>query len=200
MLLGARLDKNVTNTQAMFLPDYLKKGFDSASVSNNTLVAGTQPVLQLDPPFTKTSLLQPLNVFIFLGLIILTFSFIKKKWSEKFLIVFDFLFFFIAGLAGILMLFMWFGTDHLVCKNNFNLMWAIPTHSIAAFFIGSNKKWFHYYLFVTIILQGLLLITWVFLPQELNIALVPVVLILLLRSWMLILNSANAKANSIQAI
>jgi len=33
ILLGAKLDKKVTNRQAMFLPDYLLKGFDSATVN-----------------------------------------------------------------------------------------------------------------------------------------------------------------------
>ncbi|MGZ3998080.1 MAG: Lnb N-terminal periplasmic domain-containing protein [Flavisolibacter sp.] len=32
MLLGAKLDRKVTNREAMFLPEYLLKGFDSASI------------------------------------------------------------------------------------------------------------------------------------------------------------------------
>ncbi len=35
---------------------------------------------------------------------------------------------------------MWFGTDHLMCKDNFNLLWAWPTNAIAAFYIHSAKR------------------------------------------------------------
>ena len=40
ILLGAKLDKPVDNTVAMFLPDYLLKGIDSAYINN------TQPVVK----------------------------------------------------------------------------------------------------------------------------------------------------------
>ncbi|HSB91941.1 MAG TPA: DUF4105 domain-containing protein, partial [Flavitalea sp.] len=38
MLLGNRIDKIPTNEQAMFLPDYLMKGFDSAFVNGKPIV------------------------------------------------------------------------------------------------------------------------------------------------------------------
>ncbi|WP_315821108.1 hypothetical protein [Paraflavitalea speifideaquila] len=47
ILLGANLDKKVTNREAMFLPDYLMKGFDSASTGNKALVGATQTILEV---------------------------------------------------------------------------------------------------------------------------------------------------------
>jgi len=81
---------------------------------------------------------------------------------------------------------MWFGTNHTVCQDNLNLIWALPTHTIAAFFLWKRTQWVHYYLLATIILQSLLLLGWIFLPQQLNISLIPIVLLILLRSWLLI--------------
>lgn len=186
ILLGSDLDKPVTNQQAMFLPDYLMKGFDSATSRGRYLVSPTQtllarPVLEKDhSPFT------PMVIFSSLLAFILVLSFIPKRSVQGVLSVFDFLFFFSLGLAGLLLLFMWYGTNHSVCQDNYNLAWALPTHTIAAFFLWKKAKWMQYYLLVTIILQSLLLLGWIFLPQQLNISLIPIVLLILLRSWLLI--------------
>jgi hypothetical protein len=82
---------------------------------------------------------------------------------------------------------MWLGTDHMLCRNNWNLLWALPTHAPAAFFLRKKARWMQFYLLVTIIIQTILLIGWIFLPQELNISLLPIVLLVLLRSWLIIL-------------
>lgn len=186
ILLGSRLDKPVTNLQAMFLPDYLKEGFDGATSGRKQLAAPVQTLLPRPDLEKENSLFTPMIVFSCLLILILVLSFIPKKGVQRFLSVFDFLFFFSLGLAGLLLLFMWFGTNHTVCRDNFNLVWALPTHTIAAFFLWKRAQWMQYYLLATIILQSLLLISWIFLPQQLNISLIPIVLLILLRSWLLI--------------
>ena len=40
---------------------------------------------------------------------------------------------FLTGLLGCLMILMWAGTDHKICENNCNLLWALPTNLLAAF-------------------------------------------------------------------
>ena len=47
LLLGARLDKKLTNQQAMFLPDYLLKGIDKATVGNSRLARPPDTILQM---------------------------------------------------------------------------------------------------------------------------------------------------------
>jgi hypothetical protein len=44
-----------------------------------------------------------------------------------------------------------------------------------------------YYLLATIITGAFLLIGWIFLPQQLNLAFFPLILLVLLRSWLIIL-------------
>jgi hypothetical protein len=126
------------------------------------------------------SLLSPLFVFSFLFLVVLLLSLIKK--GDKLLSVFDFILFFSSGILGILLLFMWLGTDHPQCKNNFNLAWAFPFHFIIVFFIYKNWNWLQYYFLINSIVLALLLVSWKWLPQEMNNALIPVVGLLLLRS------------------
>jgi hypothetical protein len=185
LLLGAKLDRKVTNLQSMFLPDYLLKGFDSAFVNGRPLATPAESVLQMPSPLADTAIFTPFVVFSLLLLLVLVASLENSKWTKKIVIVFDFLFFFALGLAGIVLLFMWFGTDHTVCQNNYNLLWALPTHVLVAFFLHTNKAWVRRYSKIVLVLSCLLALTWFLLPQQMNIALFPVLLLIMFRSWQL---------------
>jgi hypothetical protein len=45
----------------------------------------------------------------------------------------------ITGVLGVLILLMWFGTDHQCCRDNLNILWALPTNLIAAFMPKKGK-------------------------------------------------------------
>lgn len=205
LLLGSKLDQEVTNEQSMFLPDYLLKGFDSALavrpiknsdttvVSARPLVSKPQTILPMPSPLNKGSLFRPFIVFTLLLVIVAALSFVKTNWAASILRTFDFVFFFSLGLAGLLLLFMWFGTDHVVCRNNFNLLWALPTHLVAAFFLYRKTKWMDTYLKLT------LLFTWIvyLMPQEFNIAIIPILILIIMRSWVLLRSYGNFKLGRI---
>jgi hypothetical protein len=183
ILLGVKLDRKVTNREAMFLPDYLLKGFDSASLGNRPLVSPPQTILQMPSPLKEKSFFTPGLVFSLLLVVVAGMFFIRSDWARATIRVLDFLFFFILGLAGLLLLFMWFGTDHKVCQNNYNLVWALPTNVVAAFFVHSNKLWVKRYFNIVFWLSVVLVLVWFFLPQEMNNALLPIVLLIIYRSW-----------------
>jgi hypothetical protein len=185
ILLGAKLDRKVSNREAMFLPDYLLKGFDSAIVNSHPLVTPPQTILQMPSPLKGNSFFTPGVVFSLLLAIILVISFIKSKWAIATINIFDFLFFFILGLAGVLLLFMWFGTDHKVCQNNYNLVWALPTNVVMAFFVHSKRLWAKKYFSIVFWLTVVLALTWLFLPQQMNNALISIVILIIYRSWRL---------------
>lgn len=183
ILLGAKLDKKITNEEAMFLPDYLLKGFDSAIINGRPLVTPPQQVLQMPALFIKGSLFTPAVVFSLLLIAIVALSFLKSNWASKTLSIFDFLLFFILGMAGLLLLFMWFGTDHIVCRNNYNLLWALPTHVVMAFFVDKKAGWVNCYFTIAFWLTVLLAVAWLFLPQQMNTSLLPIILLIIYRSW-----------------
>ena len=182
ILLGVKLDRNVTNREAMFLPDYLLKGFDSANLGYHPLVSPAQTILRMPSPLHGKSFFTPLVVFSLLLFLIVVISFIQSNWARAAIRVFDFLFIFTLGLAGFLLLFMWFGTDHKVCQNNYNLIWALPTHGVVAFFIHGKKSWAARYFTVVLWLSIILMGAWFFLPQQMNNALIPVLLLIIYRS------------------
>ena len=185
ILLGRPVDKKLTNNEAMFLPDYLLKGFDSTILNgaafSRPLVLKKHEILKPALPERKSFSFTPFIVFTVLFLVILVLGLSKN--TGKFLSVFDFILFFISGVMGVFVLFMWFGTDHPECKNNFNLAWAMPFHFLIVFFLFRKWQWLKYYFFINSILLLTLLILWKWLPQEMNNALIPVVCLLLVRSF-----------------
>ena len=192
LLLGAKLDRKVTNQQAMFLPDYLLRGLNAATLQGQPLVTPPQPVLQMPSPLNKGSLFRPSVVFGLLLVLAIALYYVKARWAQKVLKTIDFLLFFLAGVAGFILIYMWTGTDHVVTQNNYNLLWALPTHLVAAFVAHQNKNWVKTYFKATAVITLLVLLLWALLPQNLNEALIPLLLLILFRSWHLSKKGAYA--------
>ena len=183
ILLGANLDKKVNNDQAMFLPDYLLMAFDSAGIRSQALVKD-KPVILPTPEIKDSGIsFKPEYFFALLAILILALQFSKTRSAEKFLRVFDVFFFFLLGLLGIVILTLWIIRIDDVCRNNFNIFWALPTHLIVAPLINSKRKWVKKYLQFTFILTILLALTWFFIPQQLNWAVAPILLIIIARTY-----------------
>lgn len=183
LLLGAKTDAIMNKREIMFLPDYLLKGFDSATISGKPVVAFKNNVYNLQPKkVEKNFLISPVFIFSLLLIAIVLLSFSKNDGVKKLLYGFDGFLFFITGFAGLLILVMWFFTEHLLTKDNYNIIWAWPTHLIMAFFIHSKKNWVKKYFWTVAIFNMLVLIVWFFLPQQLNPAFIPFVLLLIVRS------------------
>ncbi len=183
ILLGSPVDKQVTSRQAMFLPDYLMMGFDSARVNGLPLVASKRTVLNIDKPAAGESLLtRPIVITSILLLVVWGLMFTRKIWASRLLHLFDHAFFFLLGALGVFLLFMWFGTEHKVCAYNYNLLWALPFNLVAAFCIHSKKHWVQAYLRIIAIWYFVLFFGWALLPQDMNSAIIPLVIIAFMRS------------------
>jgi hypothetical protein len=96
----------------------------------------------------------------------------------------DFLVFTAAGLAGWLIVFLWFFTDHTNTQSNWNLVWAIPFHFPLAllFFFNVSRKWISFYLRFTAVLAIFGLLGYFALPQTFNTDLIPLLLIIAFRA------------------
>ena len=179
ILLGQPCDGIMTAEQQEFLPDNLMISLDSSS---HPVVLSSQNLYAINNDNAKASFFSPLVVFSILLAFIILIGFTKNKFARAFLQGFDGLFFFLTGILGVVLIFMWTGTDHQMCKNNFNLLWAWPTHTIMAFFVNSKKKWAKKYFKFTAVALMAVLISWFFLPQQMNNGLLPIVLLLIYRS------------------
>jgi len=196
--LGLPMDKKATPYEYMFLPDYVESGFDHAAVMRDStltpLVKEKIVIYSEQPEESSFSLTHPLLVFCLLLLITLALcvkDFYKKKLSNWF----DVILFGLTGVIGVLLLLLWFFTDHKAAAYNFNLLWALPTNVVAVVAFGRKKKWLINYFLAVFLLEVIVLLFWWALPQQLNTSLIPVVIILLLRA---LLQYALRKQESLQ--
>lgn len=185
ILLGAKLDKAVTNNEAMFLPEYLMKAFDSATTQQKPIVTKSRQLLPQKTGNGTASIYNPLIAIGAVCLLLFAISFLKAKWAVICTRLTDSLLLYITGLLGILLLIMWFATEHIMCSNNFNLLWALPTNFFAGFIAWKKPEKHKKYFSICFVITALLLIGWFWFPQQLNIALIPFVLLLLSRYFKL---------------
>lgn len=177
ILLGARLDKVPDKYVKMFLPIDLQNAFDLTPhlvEKENTL---------FEAKIMPTPIVKPTpGLFfwlLFMGLLIFS---IRRGNGIPFGKIGPFLVLFSTGLIGCILLFMWFGTDHLCTKMNLNLLWALPFNLIFAFFVLNKKipKIIIHFLRLYRIVLILLLIFWSLIPQQFHVALIPIILMIIL--------------------
>jgi hypothetical protein len=123
LLLGRRVDRIAGDHGSQYLPDFVFKALAEAKVDGHPLVKETNIIL--DHPNAGERSGVPLYTFI--GLLVLSILLAvlgnKARLAQN---IFDTTLFFITGLIGCFMLFMWLGTEHQMCGNNLNILWASP--------------------------------------------------------------------------
>jgi hypothetical protein len=183
--LGLPMDKKLAYYEYMFLPDYIESFFthavNHAADSSFSLVQVKSKVFQALPEDLSPSLFHPWNVFglvlVIIG-VVTYFDFRKNRISFWF----DGTLLFITGLLGVLLVLLWTATNHQAAANNYNLLWALPTNLVAFYFLlRKNYKTLAVYYRIAFSVSLVLLMGWMFIPQQMNVFLLPVVASLTLR-------------------
>lgn len=201
IMFGKSTDASMTNQQIMFLPDYLMKGADSSRVNSKPFVS--QKAVLYEPQKETVSgypfYLHPLLWLTIVAAIVIILSF-NSQWNSSRAILpwVDRCLFFLTGLLGCFLLFMWFGTDHKVCAWNYNLLWAFPFNLIFSFYLQRHTQGVKRYACVVIGLNFFLLLGWFILPQQLLPEFLPVIAMLIIRAWN-ILNRQQWTGNTMPA-
>lgn len=185
--LGMQIDEEADARTYMFLPDYVFKAFENATIDRDSVVVPfvERSVLAFQPEeqVYTNRLLTPINTFIILFFVVglITHRNLKANKRSKWV---DVLLFSIVGFAGWWVTFLWFGTEHL-SEWNLNILWAIPFHLPLAFLSLMNQyqRFFKYYFKSMAYWYCLILLLWPFIPQPLHTSLVPLILTLVLRSF-----------------
>lgn len=179
--LGLPMDKKASPYEYMFLPDYIESSFDRAKINNIPIVKEKVSVYESIPETFTRSLFHPLNVFIAVAVLALALSIYDIK-RKKLSTWFDAILFGVTGTVGLLLFLLWVATDHKAAANNFNLLWALPTHLAAVIAFYRNRRWLKKYFLITAMISASTLLAWSVLPQQLNYFLIPIVITLLMRS------------------
>jgi hypothetical protein len=187
LLLGVGADKAMTTAECMFLPDYLAQGVSLAVQGQAKLIERNQEHLPnaQEPPVKLPFWQTPLFFFSLLAFLVVLPSFFKSNALASFQSVMDRIIFVLSGLLGLLLLFMWFGTDHQSFANNINLVWAMPINLLIAFSLSKLRKWLKTYLMFYSLLLLVLMIPALLHPGIINFGLYPLIVVLSFRSWML---------------
>jgi hypothetical protein len=179
--LGLPCDKKPNYLEYMFLPDELSDAYDNATLNGHPLVKSKRTLVETKGLTYQWSWTQPIPLFWILFGFIAILSAIGYRKGKKFIAI-DIVILLVYGLVGALLFFLWFITDHTATANNFNMLWALPTHLLIIPFLWNNKVSKKYFMLIGCILMGSLIL-FPFLPQMLHLATIPLMLIMLIRSY-----------------
>ncbi|SDS06055.1 protein of unknown function [Polaribacter sp. KT25b] len=186
LALGSKLDQKATSEQYMYLPKYVYTIFkDSKLFVRNqpeNLIKREDILLDFEEQKPKISFFNPFLIFSIFSLIglFITFSDFKKKKISKWL---DFTILSTTGILGVLIIFLWFFTDHSTAPNNFNFLWAFAPNLIIAFIMlkeNQQKRIKYYFIFLTFLLFTIPIL-WILEVQLFPVAVIPLLVLLFFR-------------------
>ena len=200
IILGMPADKKASPEDHMFLPEGMMKVFNQTKTPDGTpLVSGVRNIPDTPPsgevilPYNRFSKPMFVSLFVFaLGLFTM-----RYPKAER---IFNGVFYFVLGLAGLIIFFLWFLTDHLATKNNLNIFWALPSN---LFYFWRNPRATNvrkYHLF-TGCLAVLVLLLWPFGLQEFPLPALPLVVLIAIKGlWPIIFNRQTAVDSGLSAV
>lgn len=176
LALGLPCDRVIGPTQCMFLPDSLLQEFNYAFAGDQPIVHQSVELLPKEYELTKSGMLTPLFVLGVCLIIHLLLGWVAlKRWKNPFQIS-DRIVFLVTGLVGLLVVFLWFFTDHQATKWNLNILWANPLLLLFAFVRNPKfSGWRHHFLNGYLLLLILVVIFWFLIPQKLPVPAIPLV-------------------------
>lgn len=187
--LGSVIDQVARIEEHLFLPKNLQLLLENAQISssNSRLVSATKTLNPTTFVKKSTGINSPLFVLTLVALFLLwiTYRDHKNKRRTKWV---DVSIFGITGSVGLVLLLLWFATDHTATANNYNLLWAFATNLL---FIPSilkttlKNRGIKYIVFLVILLS-LMGLHWVTGVQSFAIGLIPLVIAIYIRYLFLI--------------
>lgn len=138
LAIGAGSDQATGWSDAMFIPDNLMAALDKAQINTEQgslpLVISKRELNQITAP-AQTGFAMGPNVLFALFMVLVFF--LNQAGVG---LGFDRWFFGLLGIAGWILLLLWFATDHGVTRYNWNLLWLSPLLVPAVWFLG-RKGW-----------------------------------------------------------
>ncbi len=193
LALGSVIDRPATELEKQFLPTYMEQAFANATIVENgvsrPLVSQSRVILEYPKEEGQQPPLNPSVVFWLLTVVFaaLTLYGFKKGKLMKGL---DVALFGTVGILGLVVAFLWFFTDHSATLWNWNILWAFPGHLVLVWGLVArpNAAWISSYLLFVMGATVMTLLFWMFGIQSFSPALIPILLLILLRANFLFYN------------
>ncbi|RKF03934.1 uncharacterized protein DUF4105 [Tenacibaculum lutimaris] len=188
--LGSKLDKIASPIEYLYLPDYVFEALKTSKImkgrEEENLVKKSNILLDFEEKEAKSDAFSPFLAILLFSLlgIFITYKNMKNLKRSKWL---DFILFFITGTFGLLIVFLWFFTNHSTAPNNFNFLWAFAPNLMVAFFLLKENppKWIHIYVKILLIFLVLIPVVWLTKIQLYTYPMTPLFILLGIRYWYL---------------
>jgi len=184
LLIGSPGDKKASFREMMFLPAHLKNGLSELLIRRNSkmipLLQDPEIVLDIDQqPLKEKLFTSPLFVFslLLIIIIILTAS-VRRKTVNN---IIDIFLFSVFSILALLMIFFNVFTDHHQLRWNLNIIWLNPFIILCLTSLVFKKDWSGWF-GIVFYLAVLFLLFLAVLPQHINNAFFPLIIILMIRS------------------
>lgn len=187
--LGQPCDRTIGDYGFMFLPDSLMLEMQFAELGGQMLCREPAELLPNRTRFTIDYLTAPFSLLFCWFLVHALISY-RHRFSAKKMMVHEAMLLALSGLISLLVIFLWFFTDHTTTQYNWNVLWASPLHFVILVFyrrIGFVRK----IAVVQLALCLVMLVAFPWLPQSLHVASIPIALMLIITYFRLYQNARN---------
>ena len=189
MLLGREADELSTRWSSMFLPEVLCREFGAVKIiapdgTTRSLVNAEKIIVSRQDSIVKTNYLQlPITVTLTVLLLGVLLIFYEKRRKKYFKII-DSVLLIVSGLAGVIIFYLMFFSVHPLVHSNFNLLWCNPLNVLVGLFLWNRKlrSVINYFQLANVLLFFGALLVFVLSVQALNVAFIPLIVLLLVRS------------------
>jgi len=189
MLLGREADELSTRWSSMFLPEVLCREFGAVKIiahdgTTRSLVNAEKIIVPRQDSIVKTNFLQlPITVtltVLLLGVLLIFYEKRRKKYYK----IIDSVLLIVSGLAGVIIFYLMFFSVHPLVHSNFNLLWCNPLNVLVGLFLWNRKlrSVINYFQLANVLLFFGALLVFVLSVQALNVAFIPLIVLLLVRS------------------
>lgn len=188
LCLGSQADKDISRRQMMFAPFYLKDFLAKAQLKNaqgmeRPLVSSEDHIIQSPQQTSTEEAPSPLQT-AFLLFTIVTIVTAYGIYRRKSLWLLDLLLFLAAGVAGCILAFLASFSQHPAVSPNYLLFLFHPLHLLCLPWMIKRvrKKEKSIYMWANITVLTFFILLWGIIPQEFNLAVLPLALSLWIRS------------------
>lgn len=188
LCLGSKADEDINRRQMMFAPFYLKDFLAKAKLKDaqgkeRPLVCHEEHLIQSEKETNMPEGITPLQsaTLLLLAVIIVTVLGLYRKSS---LWVLDLLLFLAAGIAGCILAFLTLFSQHPAVSPNYLLLLFHPFHLLCLpwMILAVKRKKKSIYMMANCVELTFFMLLWGIIPQEFNLAILPLALSLWIRS------------------
>jgi hypothetical protein len=187
--LGQPCDKVIGDYGFMFLPDSLMSELQLAKLDGHLLCEQPREILPNRTSFSIGYLTAPITLLT-LWLLVHAGLTYRARYRKSNLLFFEGALLTVAGLVSLLVIFLWFFTDHTTTQFNWNVLWASPVH-LLVLALNRNKRAVRMLAMLQIASCLFMLVAFVWLPQSLHLATIPLALMLIITYSRLYRNARN---------